>query len=105
MEIRKSFSGYGVVSDYITLEKMLAEVLEYVPYCDEHKNLWSSKIVTILQESCSQLDSLLYFEAEPLHSKPSERLTIANYYEYFGEKLSPKWVVFWGESPLQSSAL
>ncbi|MBN2018637.1 MAG: hypothetical protein JW749_00245 [Sedimentisphaerales bacterium] len=74
---------------------MLKDVLEVVPYCNEHKSVWSPKLVTMLQETCSQIDSLWSYEIN--HGEA--RLNIENYCSHFGDKMRPKWLVFWGEHP------
>lgn len=95
------FAGNSVVNWYINAENMLDDVLRIIPYCDEHKSVWSPKLVTILQETCSQLDSLWFYEAKKSPYVKEDRLDIKHYFEYFGEHIAPKWVVFWGEEPKQ----
>lgn len=89
--------GNSVLNWYVEAEDMLQDVLRYVPYCLEHKNVWSPKLVTILYEVCSQLDSLWFYEAKKPKSVKEKRLTIKNYFEYNGEEIAPRWVVFWGQ--------
>jgi hypothetical protein len=95
MPLSGTFPSHSVVSWYIEAESMLKDVLEVVPYCNEHKNVWSPKLVTILQETCSQLDSLWSYEI----NHGAERLDIKDYCPHFGDKMRPKWLVFWGEQP------
>ena len=97
---QKHSPGNTVVNSYIATESMLVDVLRAVPYCIEHENIWSPVLVTILQETCSQLDSLWFYEAKnPGTFVESDILTIAHYFEYFGAYVKYKWVVFWGEEP------
>ncbi len=91
----------SVLNWYVDTEDMLRDVLQYIPYCSEHKSVWSPKLVTILHEVCGQLDSLWFYEAKKSRFVPDDRLDIANYFEYYGEWMAPKWVVFWGEEPEQ----
>jgi len=63
--------GNSVLSWYVEAEDMLQDVLRYVPYCSEHKSVWSPKLVTILHEVCSQLDSLWFYQAKKLWKLPS----------------------------------
>lgn len=91
--------GNSVLNWYVDAEDMLQDVLRYVPYCLEHKSVWSPKLVTILYEVCSQLDSLWFYEAKKSQFVKEKRLTIENYFEYNGEKIAPLWVVFWGQEP------
>lgn len=93
------FPASSVVNTYIITENMLVDdVLRIIPYCNEHENFWSPILVTILLETCSQLDSLWKYEAAQSRFT-SKRPDIANYFSYYGEYLSPKWVVFYGEEP------
>lgn len=89
----------SVLNWYVDAEDMLQDVLRYVPYCLEHKSVWSPKLVTILHEVCSQLDSLWFYEAKKSRFVKEEKLNIGNYFEYYGEYVAPKWVVFWGQEP------
>ena len=69
----------SVLSWYVDAEDMLQDVLRYVPYCLEHKSVWSPKLVTILHEVCSQLDSLWFYEAIKSPFVKEDRLNIKNY--------------------------
>jgi len=95
----KNFPANNVVSSYVSTENMLKEVLSIVPYCVEHENVWSPKLVTIILESCSQLDSLWKSQALTSPCVNKANLNISDYFEYFGEIMSKRWVVFYGESP------
>jgi len=92
------FPANSVLDWYIEAEKMLANFLEYVPYCDTHKEVWSPKLVIVLQETCSQLDSLWRWEAINVRGK-NDRVDIADYFELYGAKMAPRWVVFWADKP------
>jgi len=89
----------SVLSWYVDAEDMLQDVLRYVPYCSEHKRVWSPKLVTILHEVCSQLDSLWFYDAKKTRSVKKEKLNISDYFKYYGKSMAPKWLVFWGQEP------
>ena len=95
----KNFPANSVISSYVSTENMLKDILQIVPFCDEHENVWSPKLVTIILESCSQLDSLWKSQAlnSPCVSKTN--LNVSDYFEFFGETMSKRWVVFYGELP------
>jgi hypothetical protein len=96
----KSTSSYNVLTSYIYIENLLFDILQIIPYCKEHENVWSPRFVTILRESCSQLASLWEFEARKSQYVPKNDLKITHFFEYFGEAVAPKWVVFWAEEPV-----
>ena len=93
------FPGSSVVNWYTTAENMLADVLRVVPYCAEHKSVWSPVLVTILQETCSQLDSLWRYQVKRNMTAVGGDLCIKDYFGFFGQCMAPKWMVFWGEEP------
>ena len=90
------FPSNSVLDWYTEAEKMLADFLEYVPYCDAHKAVWSPKLVVVLQETCSQLDSLWRWEAINIHGK-NDGVDIADYFEIYGTKMALRWVIFWAD--------
>ena len=97
---QKTFPASSVVNWYITAEDMLLDVLRVVPYCRENDNVWSPVLARILQEGCSQLDSLWLDEARTLAlCAKSDELNIRDYFEHFGPDVKYKWVVCWGEEP------
>lgn len=91
--------GNSILNWYVDTEDMLQDVLRYVPYCSEHRGVWSPKLVTILHEVCSQLDSLWFYQAKKTGFVKKGKLNIVDYFEYYGESIAPKWAVFWGEEP------
>ncbi len=93
------FPANAVLNTYISTENMLIDAMRIIPYCEEHEDVWSPVFVTILLEVCSQLDSLWKYQAQLSSFVTKTRLTIKDYFEYFGEYLAPKWVVFYGEEP------
>ena len=93
------FPAGSVVNWYIDAEQRLADVLRVIPYCQEQQKVWSPVLVTILQDSCSQLDSLWRYEAKCSLYVKDENLNIGHYFEYFGLDMSRRWVIFWGEEP------
>jgi len=93
------FPANNVLGWYDQAEKALADFLSYVPYCDTHEQVWSPKLVTILQETCSQLDSLWRWEAVNIHSKKD--VDIRDYFELFGPDIANRWLVFWADEPIK----
>ena len=94
------FPGNSVLDWYIEAEQMLADFLKYVPYCDAHKEVWSPKLVIILQETCSQLDSLWRWEAAHLHGRKGE-VDIRDYFKLYGMSLANRTVLFWAEEVME----
>ncbi len=90
------FLGNIVISSYHATENALLDILNIVPYCPEHMNVWSPKLATILLESCSQLDSLWKYEARQSAYTKQGKLSMRDYFVYFGESMAPKWLVFYG---------
>jgi hypothetical protein len=90
----------NVINWFTDVEKNLYEFLEFVPYCDEHKNVWSPRLVTIFLDVCSQLDSLWSWEMKENKIKPvkGKNPCIVDYFINFGPDIAVKWAVFWGES-------
>jgi len=93
------FPANSVLDWYMEAEKMLAGFLDYVPYCDTHKEIWSPKLVIVLQETCSQLDSLWRWGAVNVHGKKANDVGIQNYFELYGFQVAPRWVIFWADKP------
>lgn len=93
-----------ILASYRRIEASLAGVLQVVPYCEEHKNVWSDSLIPIILESCGLLDSLWRAQLTqvPGFSEKKRRdLSMSNYFTYFGASLEPKWLVFWAEQPVQ----
>ena len=94
------FPANSVISSFSSTEAMLVDFLGVVPYCPEHEIVWSPRLVTILLEACSQLDSLWRSQAlvDGLVDNPqqSNNLNITHYFDYFADVMAPRWVIFWG---------
>lgn len=84
-------SGRVMVVSFAQAEDAFCDLLQTIPYCQEHEHVWSPKLVTILMECCSQLDSLLKFESGQANA------TIADHFARVGKELAGKWAVFWAE--------
>lgn len=95
--IKQRFSANSVINSFIATEDALSEFLRFVPYCEEHKAVWSPALATIILETCSQLDSLWQYEAKQSPYVSKRRLTINDYFQYYGEYVANKWLVFYGE--------
>jgi hypothetical protein len=92
------FPTNSVMSSYITTENMLTEVLRIVPYCKEHEDVWSPTLATVIMESCSQLESLWNYQAKQSPYVKNKELKITDYHSFFRGRVSPKRVIFWGET-------
>jgi len=46
------------VEGLLTAESKLAEALRFVPYCDQHRDVWSSHFAEVILEAGSQVDSV-----------------------------------------------
>jgi len=93
--------GDYVVSWFRENENDLHGFIKTVPYCDEHKNVWSPVLVKILLETCSILDSTWKFRALQSPCVKQKDLGIKKYFQYFGEELGPRWVVFRTQQAIQ----
>ena len=92
-----------VVNTYQRIEDSLHRVLQVVPYCDNHKQVWSDYLVTVILEACSLLDSLWRAQSWQSScvrkSKKRNDIKMFDYFKYYGEYMEPKWLVFWAEEP------
>jgi hypothetical protein len=84
----------SVIAGFDLAEGMLEDVLRTVPYCPEHENVWSPKLVTALLETGSQLDSLWKTRQE---HRGESQVDIKDHFEDFGEDVAKRWLIFWGE--------
>ena len=78
-----SFPANTVVDSFLYCEQMLADVFRVVPYCDDHKEIWSPVLTTVIMESCSQLDSLWGHTAQQSSCVTKTKFTIEDYFRYF----------------------
>ena len=90
------------MTSYKSAERMLADVLDIIPYCPEHEAVWSPALVTVLLEAGSQIDSLWRAQAR-LSRFTNPKADVVDYFTYFGKFLGYRWLVFWGESAVQLS--
>lgn len=89
----------SVVVWFNAAEELLGTVLDVVPYEPAHESVWSPKLVTVLLETCSQLDSLLKHQVGRVPGAANDP-KIPDYFQLFGQHLTAKnWVLFWGEAP------
>ena len=85
----------NVVNWFTDAEKNLYEFLGFVPYCNEHINVWSPRLVTILLDVCNQMDSLWSWEMDKNKTDTiGENPCIVDYFVQFGSDIAPKWAVF-----------
>lgn len=63
-----------VVANFMTLENQLIQFIEYVPYIEKNQQIFSPKLIPILMDACSLIDSIFR------HASPSgERHTFKSY--------------------------
>lgn len=96
ISVEPDFPASAVVSSFRRVERMLNDVVEVLPYSDEHLDVWSPYLVTILLEACSQLDSLWKAKSRQTGSG-SKDPKITDYFASFGSDVAHRWLVFWGE--------
>src|SRR4051812_16913111 len=89
----------SVIVWFTSTERMLSDVIDVVPYEPAHFDVWSPRLVTVLLEACSQLDSLLKHEASQTPAPIRGKIDIVKYFELFGKHLADKWSVFWSDEP------
>lgn len=111
MTLSTSFSARTAVTSFLSCEDALSDVLRVVPWCDDHKSVWSPKLTTVIMEACSQLDSLWgdaawtspYVRKEKKQHR--KQLRMEDYFRYSAKNsltpLGERWVVFWGAEPVQ----
>jgi hypothetical protein len=94
------FPAKSVIDSYVQVERLLSKFLEAVPYVDEHREVWSPRLTTVLLEAASQFDSLLKFRATASEFAPPKPADIRYYFKTFGEELAKRWVLFVGTDPV-----
>ena len=99
MSPMSTFPGETVISSFSHVELMFDDVLRHIPYVSEHENVWSPRLVTVLMEACSQLDSLWKYKVtnspNAILPPSSKNLNITHYFQNFGQELVPQWAVLW----------
>ena len=93
--------GVTAVEGLLTVEAMLQEALRYVPYCSEHRCVWSSHFARIILDAASQVDSIWKATAKIIApATASDKLTLKDHFDRFGTLVARQQVVFFsGESP------
>ena len=89
------------VQGLLTVETFLQEAMRYVPYCDSHRNVWSSHFTGIILEAGSQIDSIWKAAAKlEMPSCSNERLDITDHFKRFGNLVAKQKVIYFaGELP------
>lgn len=80
------------------MEEWLQDASKFVPYCPDHRNVWSHHFAGIILEAASQVDSV--FKATAKLEAPTiqhARLTILDYHRLFGRSTRHQTVVFFGD--------
>ena len=95
------FSAKTVINSFLLTERELSEVLDVIPFCEEHENVWSPALATVIIDAGSQLDSLwrgACREDSPggVNGKAVDDLTITEYFVQYGPSVAKMWAVLWG---------
>jgi hypothetical protein len=93
-----AFPDYTVMAGFRLAEQMLHNVLEVLPYCPNHENVWSPQLATVLLEIGSQLDSL-WMEMLARSGMRVVEEGIMGYFLHIGKDFARRWVVFWADEP------
>ena len=93
--------GVTAIEGLLTVEAMLQEAVRYVPFCDEHRRVWSSHFTRIILDAASQVDSVWKATAKIIDpAKSSGKLTLKDHFDRFGALVAKQSVVFFsGKSP------
>src|SRR4029434_8626593 len=80
----RSFS-FTAVEGLLSVERELEVALRYVPYCDEHRDVWSGHFASIILEAAHQVDSIWVATAKLDDStiKPDAKLSITDHHNRF----------------------
>jgi hypothetical protein len=89
--------GVTAIEGLSTAETSLREALRFVPFCDEHRFVWSSHFTSIILEAASQVDSIWKATEKIVHPAAVNRnVTIKNHYNRFGNLVAAQKVIFFG---------
>jgi hypothetical protein len=92
--------GVTAVEGLLTVETMLHDVIRHVPFCENHRAVWSSHLARIILDAASQVDSVWKATAKLLDPGTARRLTLKDHFHKFGDLVANQSVVFFsGESP------
>jgi hypothetical protein len=89
--------GVTAIEGLLTVEGMLQEALRFVPYCDKHREVWSSHFARIILDAASQVDSV--WKATAKLNDPataSDKLTLKGHFDRFGKLVAKQQAVFFG---------
>jgi hypothetical protein len=102
-----AFPERHILDGFLAIEASLNEVLRHVPYCPAHEHVWSPILADCIIDACHQLDSLWKVTVKmSAPGRTDQNLNISDYFDMFGKSgvegsIFGRWVVFWGEQPLQ----
>jgi hypothetical protein len=92
--------GFTAIEGLLTVETSLQEALRYIPYCDEHKNIWSSHFARIILDASSQVDSIWKATSKIIDPASSSEIhTIRDHFDRYGSWVAKQKVVFFGSDP------
>jgi hypothetical protein len=89
--------GAIAIEGLIAAEAALQDALRFVPYSDEHRDVWSPAFARIILDAASQVDSML--KATTKLNAPqtaSDKLTLKDHFKRFGSLVAKQHVVFFG---------
>lgn len=89
--------GVTAVEGLLSVEEALYQALRFVPYCNEHFDVWSPQFTGIILDAASQIDSLWKATASiNVPSSSSDKLNITDHYNRFGGLVARQNIVFFG---------
>jgi hypothetical protein len=97
---RDTKSSWVPVEGLLTIEKKLSSALHFVPYCEQHRKVWSPEFATIVLEAATHTDSLWRTVFAEEGREPKRKYAdISDYREAFADHLAKQRVGFFGALP------
>jgi hypothetical protein len=87
--------GVTAIEGFLTVEAALHEALRFVPYCDEHRRVWSAQFTSIILDGCAQVDSL-WTSTMRNSSSSKSKFILKDHYNQFGSRVASQGLVFIG---------
>src|SRR5262249_7385210 len=94
---QKTFPARRALDSFRSVESRIAEALDVIPYCSEHRDVWSPQFATIILEACSQIDSIwkaVIRDTGKIPLAKQKKLKMPDYFSVFGDAIAPEWAVF-----------
>lgn len=86
--------GVTAIEGLLSVESMLHEAIRFVPYCEEHKQVWSPHFAQIILEAASQVDSIWKSTTKIDYPTAAKKVDIEFYLAKFGSLVARQRVVF-----------